>query len=226
MFLDKKGIAIYNGAAVSIASTKIDSLFANMNLPAAQNNAWMIHNKQRNQIWCGIPVNGSTQINQIIVYDYLLNAWTHFDAINAASSVAAFGNLPVQTPFIGGYSSQIATFSSSLTSDVWTIGGTIGFYAQSRFFADLGQSVEKMWRRLHMDVLSSQGITNIWNIALYANFASLPSITFQQGGQSLTSRSDFGVSSKSLSVRFSGGTTSDTLTFLGFTIESRFQRAT
>ena len=226
MFLDKKGIVLYNGAIPMIASTKLDPIFANMNLAAAAKTAWMIHVKQKNQVWCGIPVNGSTMVNQIIVYDYISNAWTHHDGLNAACAAIGFGNQALPTPFIGGYSNAISYFGASLTSDAFTVGGTISMYAQTRFFADLGQSVEKMWRRLFMNTLSAQGATNLWLISLYANFASTPSITFIQGGQSFQSRSDFGVSAKTLSVRFSTGTNSDTLQLLGLTIESRFHRST
>lgn len=221
MFLDKKGIALYNGAQVQIASTKIDPIFATMNIPAAKNNAWMLHNKQRNQIWTGIPVNGSTLINKVIIYDYLLNAWTHFDGLNISSAAIAFGSQQQPTVYWGGYSSYLGYFSPSLTSD---FGATITMYAQSRFFCAAGQSVEMMWRRLTLNTLSVLGATNLWNIALFANYASLPSVTFIQGGMSFQSRSDFGVTAKALSIYFSSSTATDTLTFQGMTVESRFQR--
>jgi hypothetical protein len=88
----------------------------------------------------------------------------------------------------------------------------------------MGQSVEKMWRRLFMNVLSAAGATSIWNIALYANYSSTASVTFLQGGQSFQSRTDFGVSAKAISISFSTATSSDVLQLQGFTIESRFQR--
>lgn len=226
MFLDKKGICLYNGAAIHVASSKLDPIFQRMNISAAKNSAWMVHNKQRNQVWCGIPVNGSTLINQIIVYDYLLNAWTHFDGVNVASAAIGFGSLSNPTVYMGGYSGQIGYFGPSLTGDAWTNGNAIQYYAQTRFIADLGQSVEKVWRRLYMNMLSANGATNLWNVALYANYASLPSVTFIQGGMSFQSRSDFGLPAKALSVRISGASSSDLLMFQGFTIESRFQRNT
>jgi len=222
VFLDKKGIAQYNGAQVFIMSSNIDPLFAQMNIAAAQNNAWMVHNKDRNQVWCGIPVNGSTQINRIIVLDYLLNAWTHFDGLNIPCAAMAFGILQKATPYFGGYSIYVGYFGSSLTADV--NGQTIILNAQTRFISTDGQSVEKMWRRLFMNVLSSQGATSLWNIALYANYASNPSMTFIQGGQSVQSRSDFGVSAKTLSIQFTTATNTDILQLTGLTIESRFQR--
>lgn len=221
MFLDKKGIALYNGSQVAIASSKIDPIFAKMNIPAAQSNAWMVHNKIRNQIWTGIPVNGSTLINRVVIYDYLLNAWTHFDGLNLASAAIAFGAQAQPTVYWGGYSGFMAYFGSSNISDM---GATIQMSAQTRFISDMGQSVEKMWRRLFMNVISSQGATSVWSIALFANYASLPSITFSQGGISFQSRTDFGVSAKALSVQFSTATNTDTLQLQGFTIESRFQR--
>lgn len=226
MFLDKKGIARYNGALITIASSKLDPIFANMNISAAQNNAWMIHDKDRNQIWCGIPVNGTTfatQINKIIVYDYLLNAWTHFDGLSLACATMAFGSLQKQTAYVGSYSGYIAYYGTSFSSD---LGNAITMSCQTRFIADSGQSVEKMWRRLYMTTRSVNGVTSLWKIALYANYSSTASVTFTQGGISFQSRSDFGVSSKSLSVSFATNTSTDILQLTGFTIESRFQRST
>lgn len=224
MFLDEKGIILYNGALPIVASSKLDPIFAQMNINAAKNNAWMLHNKDRNQIWCGIPVNGSTLINQIIVYDYILNAWTHFDNVNSACAVVGLGQFAQRTVFFGGYTSQPAYFGSSLPGDIFTSGNTMTMYWQSRFVSDQGQSVEKIWRRLFLNTLSSQGATNLWAIALYANFASLPSVTFIQGGMSFQSRSDFGISAKNLSIRGTFSTNSDILSLTGFTIESRYQR--
>lgn len=223
MFLDKKGICVYNGAMVQIASSKIDPIFANMNIAAAKNNAWMVHNKQRNQVWCGIPINGSTMINTVIVYDYLINAWTHFDGINMACAAHGYGAQTVQTVFAGGYSSNVFYFNPSLVSDS---GATISMYAQTRYISDMGQSVEKQWRRLMMNVLSAAGATSVWNIAIYANYASIASQTFAQGGLSFQSRSDFGVSAKAISINFATATASDSLKLQGFTVESRFQRNT
>lgn len=222
LFLDRKGICMFNGSNPQIISSKLDPIFANMNIQAAQNNAWMLHNKQRNQIWCGIPVNGSTLINQIVVYDYLLNAWTHFDGLNTACATPGYGSLPLQTVYFGGYSSYLGVFGSSITSD---FGLTITAYAQTQYFSDLGQSVEKMWRRLMINTISGIGATSIWNIAFYANYMSAISLTASMGGISLTARYELGISAKALSVRFSTSTTTDTLQLQGLTVESRYQRA-
>lgn len=224
MFLDKKGVCLYNGAQVAIASTKIDPLLSQMNINAAKNKAWMIHNKERNQVWCGIPVNGSTLINRVLVYDYLLNSWTHFDGFNISDATRAYGALLTQSVYFSGYSSGIGYYSTSLTSDYY--GPTIALSAQTRYLSEMGQSVEKMWRRLQMNVISAFGATSLWNIAIYANYASTASTTFVQGGQSVTSRSDFGVSAKAISVNFSTSTNTDILQLQGFTIESRYQRST
>jgi len=222
LFLDKKGICMFNGAQVMVASTKLDPLFANMNLPAAQSNAWMIHNKERNQVWCGIPVNGSTQINQIIVYDYLLNAWAHFDGVNAASANIAYGTNPRQTVYFGGYSGYMGRFGASLTSDM---GNAITMMAKSRFIADMGQSVEKQWRRLFINQVSAVGATVTWNVNFYADYQTSIAATVLHSGQTFQTRTDFGIPSKSISVQFIASTSSDIIQLQGFTIESRFQRA-
>lgn len=221
LFLDKKGIAVYTGAQIEIISQKLDPIFANMNLPAAADNAWMIHNKQRNQVWCGIPVNGSTQINQVIVYDYLLNAWTHFDGLNIACATPGYGDQNVQTVYFGGYSSYLGRFGASLTSD---FGNAITMMWKTRFMSEMGQSVEKMWRRLFINQISSVGATISWNLSYYSNYSTSVGCTNSMAGLTYQIRSDFGISAKSLSVQGYASTSSDILGFLGFTIEHRFQR--
>jgi hypothetical protein len=223
VFLDKKGIAQYNGAYVSIISDKVEQLFLNMNITAAYDNAWMIHNKPRNQIWCGIPVNGSTLINQIVVYDYLINAWSHFDGNNIDISTMAYQGNAFPQAFVGGYSGVPGYMSSSLMSDY---GATIQMSWWGRWISEQGQSIEKMFRRLYINHGSANGATIQWNVNLYSNYSSLaPAATFQLTGQSYQIRYDFGVSTKALSVQAFAATNSDIYTLFGFTIEARFQRA-
>lgn len=224
MFLDKKGIVLFNGAIPTIASTKLDPIFATMNIQAAINQAWMVHNKERNQIWCGIPVNGSTLINQIIVYDYLLNAWTHFDGFNTPCATIAFANNPHSTVYFGGYTSALGFYGTSINGDCFSTSNIITAYAQSQFFSEEGQSVEKQFRRLFLNTISANGFTNLWNIALYADYSSLPSMTTIMGSVLFQNRIDFGIPAKALSVYFSTASNSDRLTFQGFSIEHRFQR--
>lgn len=221
VFLDKKGIAIYNGANIEILSTKLDPLFATMNVPAAQNNAWMVHHKDRNQIWCGIPINGSTQINQIVVYDYLLNAFTHFDGLKTASAAVAFGDRMISTVYFGGYSSFLGRFGSSLTSD---FGNGITVMAKTRFITELGQSIQKMWRRLSINQVSAIGATISWNVNYYADYQSTVGYTNLMSGNTFQIRSDFGIPAKSLSIQVVASNSSDIMQLQGYTIESRFQR--
>lgn len=223
LFLDKKGIAMFNGVQAEIISQKLDPIFDKMNITAAYNTAWMIHNKERNQIWCGIPSNGSTLINQIIVYDYLVNAWTHFDGppANAACAIMGFGNEAHRTVYFGGYTGFLGKFGASLTSD---FGNSITVMAQTRFMSEMGQSVEKMWRRLYINQKSAIGSSIQWNIGLCTSYSLGFASTFSITGVSYQVRADFGVSSKVLSVNFRASTSTDVLSLTGFTVESRFQR--
>jgi len=222
VFLDQKGICLFNGAQVEVISQKLDPIFANMNIQAAQNNAWMVHNKQRNQVWCGIPVNGATLINQIIIYDYLLKAWTHFDGINTAHGVMGYGDRTQKTVYFGGYSGIPGRFGASLTSD---FGQAITLMAKTRFISDMGNSVEKMWRRLFINQVSSIGATVSWNVNLYADYQTNLAATLSHVGQTFQTRTDFGVPAKALAIQFYASNASDILQLTGFTVESRYQRS-
>jgi len=81
LFLDRKGIVEYNGANIRVISNPIESVFLGMNLTAAKDNAVAIHNRLSNQAWFAIPCDGSTENNCVIVYDYLLDAWTIFEGV-------------------------------------------------------------------------------------------------------------------------------------------------
>ena len=72
VFLDEKGVVMYNGANWQIISQPVESTFRRMNLSAALEKAVAIHYNLWNQIWFGIPVDGSTVNNLTVVYDYLL----------------------------------------------------------------------------------------------------------------------------------------------------------
>ena len=77
----------------------------------------MLHQLYRNQIWFGIPVDGSTVNNLTVVYDYLVQAWTFFDGFNPASFAFIKGALNKPTVWRGNYSGMISYHGESFFGD-------------------------------------------------------------------------------------------------------------
>jgi hypothetical protein len=237
-FLDKKGIAIFNGAATSIISVPVENYFLRMNLNAAFSCAYMLHVKSRSEIWTAIPIDGSSYANIVIIYDYVGNCWstrtinepaTYFARIKAPNG--GYGGIvtPDKPPalpgqpdnvFEGGASGNIYYFGNSLTSDYI---GSMTCMLQSRFI-NAGHSVEQQFRRLYLDVTIPQGSTQIFPINFYSNQGTTPVLSTTMVLSSFQNRIDFGIPARDLSVQifYSGG---QFIQINGFTIEYRFQRS-
>lgn len=220
-FLDSKGIIEYNGANIRCVSTPIEPILNNMNVQAAYDNACGIHVKKFNEIWFAIPANGSTINNQIIVYDYVSNAWTHYDGIQAQSLFNAFGGFNHLTPFAGNYTGSIVYFDPSLTSDNGQ-GITCSF--DSIFFAARGQTTENMYRRFYLNVDPVIGFTQPIQIDFKTNFGSTVQLSRTMYQAPYQSRIDFGLSARSIQASMYHYSASLSLKINGFTVESRFQR--
>jgi len=222
LFLDKKGIAEFNGANVQIVSNKVQPVFDRMNISAARDNAVMIHNKPRNQIWCAIPVDSSTTNNLIVVYDYLSDGWTTYENINASSLAMVQSNFNLPTAIYGKYSTgALFNFGASYASD----NGT-GFtcLVKTRYLHDQGDTTQKMFRRLwtNMDPITSPSSTLL--IQMFADYQSTVSATGAISLSNFQQRIDFGVSAKSLQIQISHFSATDIVKIHGFSIAHRYLR--
>lgn len=220
-FLDSKGIIRYNGANVDIISTPIEEVFLRMNVPAALENAWAIHNRLGNEIWFAIPVDGSSVNNLLVVYDYLTDAFALYDGIIPSSGAVITGRLSKPTPAYGGYSGTIAYFDDSIEND---LGAGITCQIQTRFTTLMGQSIEQQFRRFYLNVDPVIGITQPINVNLYSDFGSTIMATFTIYQAPFQTRIDYGIPAKTLSAEVSHYSPSLSLKVYGYTIESRFQR--
>jgi hypothetical protein len=220
VFLDRKGIIEYNGANINILSTKIDPIFQRMNVSAAQKEACMAYDKQRNQILCDIPVDGATMNNLTVVYDIINQAWTTYKGYNSAITTIAKREFNTKQVFYGGYSGLVSSFGVSNLTD-----NGVGYtcVARSGFLTDLGNSTQKVFRRLFLDN-TPQGASSALDVNLYQDYGSSIIINRTMYQNPFQSRIDFGISAKSLSVEFIMGSTY-AMSLHGFTIEYRFQRA-
>lgn len=220
-FLDSKGIMEFNGANIRCVSDRIEPVFRSMNLQAAYNNACGVHVKKYNELWWSIPANGSTINNQLIVYDYVADSWTHYDGVRAQVLFNAFGGFNTQAPFAGNYTGALVYFDSSLVSDNGQ-GITCSF--DSPFFAARGQTTENMYRRFYLNMDPVLGFTQGITLTFKTNFGSTAQLTRSMYQNPYQSRVDFGLSARSIQVSAYHFSASLPLKVNGFSFESRFQR--
>lgn len=220
-FLDEKGVVEYNGANIRIVSTPIQPIIDAMNIEAAIDNATAIHYRRQNEVWFAIPCNGSTFNNCILVYDYLVKAWTKYEGPLPSHLFMAQGDEELQTPFFGSYTGSIFNFGESLTADSGA-GITCSFL--THFTAARGQTQENQYRRFYLDVDPVVGTTAPVSVNFRANYGDSNVISRTMYQTPFQSRIDFGIPARSIQAEVVQS--SPTLGFKvnGYTFSSRFQR--
>lgn len=223
VFLDRKGVMRFNGAGLDCLSDKIQPIIDSINLAAATDNATMVHDKTKNQILLGVPVNGATYNNLTIVYDYLIGAWTTYDSFNPAVFAIMQGRLGQRGVFYGGYSGMLFNFGASLFGD-----NGVGFtcYLKTRFLHDMGESVSKQFRRLYLNTAPVANVTLPIQINFYQDYGASIVYSATMYQNAIQNRIDFGIPAKSLSFDLARNTPSLPIQIHGFAMEYRFQRNT
>ncbi len=220
-FLDRKGVIEYTGAQISFKSTPIQPIFDRMNYNAALTEACAAHDKLRNQVLFAIPIDGSSTNNIVLVYDYIANAWTTHTGYNPSIFAEIQGYNSVRRLFCGDYSGRVNWFSASFLSDNGS-GITLSF--KTRYLHDMGDSVQKQFRRLYMNA-DAVGSTVANKINFYQDYGTsiVLGTTIYLGA--FQDRIDYGISAKSLAFEMITLNQSNSpLKIHGFTIESRLQR--
>ncbi len=220
-FLDQKGVVQYDGANFSIKSNPVEPFFRAMNVDAARTTAVAIHAKFFNEVWFAIPINGSTVNNIILVYDYLVGAWTHYDGIQAAALWMARGSLPGKVPFFGNYTGAVFNFGVSLFGDN---GNAITCMFDSYFLTAAGKTTENMYRRFYLDVNPVIGPTLPITMNFKSNFGSTIQLTRTMFQNPYQSRVDFGISARAIQAEMMASNATFPMTVNGFAFESRVQR--
>lgn len=236
-FLDRKGICEFNGANTEIVSAKVQPLFDRMNVAAARTEAIMIHVKERNEVWCAIPVDGATRNNLLVVYDYLSGQWYSRSLSRPLTAMALISSGNNKQTVYAGWAADgavfghtgldnrgyISTFGSSFVNE--DDGTALTAVIKSRFFCpeNMGHSVEKMFRRLYIDATIPSGATYVLPVNLYTNQGTSPALSTTLVLTEFQKRIDFGLTGRDLSIElfYSGATF---LQLNGFTIDYRFQR--
>lgn len=220
LFLDRKGIMRWDGANISCASNKIESVFNRMNVVAALDNAVGFHIKRRNEVWFGIPVDGATLNNLTVVYDYVADAWTTFNGFKPSSVTVAKGRMTDYYPLYGSYTGSVHNFHPTLLSDG---GSAIPTFMKSLFYRTMGNTVEKQWRRLFVDSdILAAGST--LQIDMIPDHGTSIYLTRSMAVGTFQNRIDFGIPAKSLQFQFTYASATLPIRINGITPESRYQR--
>lgn len=218
-WLDRKGILEYTGANWRIASDAVENIFRRMNISAAKEKAVGVHHMSRNQLWWGIPIDGATQNNITVVFDYLINAWTFFDGFNPASFAYNKGYLTKQTAWRGDYSGMIHYFSESLFADSGQGITCLGF---TRYENVGGENQTTLWRRFFLDVATVTGNTGVINGQVFSNYNnSSIQATFAMYQDQFQSRAEMGIMGKAVAAQFSHSSASLPLLINGYSWASR-----
>ncbi len=219
-WIDKKGVLEYNGASFDIISTPVEQIFRRMNISAAKEKACAVHHLYRNQIWFGIPIDGSTVNNMTVVYDYLIGGWTFFDGFNPSSFAYVKGGLTKPTVWRGDYSGMIHYSGESFFSDS---GRSISCVALTRFENVGGENQTTLWRRFFLDVAqNSSGLTGQINCQFFSNYdSSTIKATFAMYQSQFQTRAEIGVNGKAAAAQISHSSASLPLLINGYAWATR-----
>jgi hypothetical protein len=218
--LDRKGVFSFDGTRASPFSNKVQPFFDRMNCSAAILSACVANDKLRNQILFAFPIDGATLNNFTVVYDYLSNAWTTEDGYNPTVFNSAYDRNNTKNLFYGTPSGIINWFGPSFLSDN---GAGFTCYVHSRFMSDMGNSIEKQFRRLYLNAAAS-GSTYVIPINFFQDYGSSKVLQTTMVLSQFQNRIDFGIPAKSLAFEMSNFQTQSVFQLTGFTIESRLQR--
>jgi len=249
-FMDQNQIIQYDGANFTNVGMRMKGYLDQVMIPQAKNIAWSYFNSDRNEVWFGLPIGSpGTQVNRILVYDYVVDAWTTFATVEVNNSyvgglnfsgqagVTTFSDVNPQKTFMGTYdgnaglNGNIHYFDSTFKTDsilattaLSSRGITCSF--ESRNHTELGKSSTAVYRRLYLDT-NSHGVTLTCNIRFYAGFATASiSATQSMVMNDNQGRIDFGIPAAALRFQVFCNPGNNDFQLFGYTLESRFQRRT
>lgn len=219
-FLDGsgKGICQFDGANTAVISVSVEAVFQRINLAAALDEAFMLHVKSRNEVWCGIPVDDSPIVNVIVIYDYVAKEWLTFEGLNASAVMIARGTLN-RNALVMGFSN--GTIRSLNTSYLGTEAVTTA--VRFPFVTNFGWSTTQVYRQLFLDVDPILGATHTFAANFYLNQSNTAALGTTISTSSTQTRRQIDLPGIGLSVELINGSTLP-LRINGYTVESRFQR--
>lgn len=221
VWLDTRGIVRYNGASWDLISTPVEDVFRRMNISAAKEKAVAVHYKYRNQVWFGVPVDNSTVNNLIVVWDYLVDAWTFFEGFNLSSATYAKGYLNRPTVWRGDYSGLVHYHGEIFYGD-----NGQGITCTATPHWDKGKENETwIQRRLFLDVATATGLTGQITGKVYSNYdTTTVRATYAMYQDAFQSRAEMGVVGKAFTTQWAHYSASLPLLVNGFSWAKRFLR--
>jgi len=213
-FMDSSGVIEYDGANFKLISEPVTLYLDQVD----KSNAYAVHVKKKRQVWFCAS-------SKCFVYDYDVGAWTIFDNVSldavAGAFVPSYGATRSDVSYwtTGTSFHELVRFGDSLSTD---FGVAITLVAQTRFHKRLEHTTQELWRQLYVnqDITgSTQGLT-MQLIPDYGTSVYAARSTYLDDFQK---RVQFGVSSRSLSVKFIMQA-SQPISFNGYALESRFLR--
>lgn len=232
-FLDQGQIVEFNGSNFNSVSNAIQALLSTVDYSAAEEKASSMHLPERNEVWFSVPVNGST-FNTVIVYDYLVQAFTTFKGIPATSLAQLWTEDTVsgtstffaeRNPkyFFGSQGGTLNYFDTTFKTDS---GAGITCAFRTKYHQPIPRTSTSQFRRFYVDngpLTTGQTLT--YALEFYADYATLaPSATMTLVSTKFQKRKEFGIPAKSLSVRVTHVSGDQDHKLYGYTVESRFQR--
>lgn len=222
LFLDRKGIARFDGSTPEIISSRYEDIFLRMNVPAALDKATSVHNRLRNEIWFAFPIDGATLNNCIVVYDYLADSFTRFGGYEPAVLAMIQANQPKPTAFFGSYAGTVHYTSASIFNHG---GESMIMRWKTRFYALYGNAWTTQYRQLYVNhALIPAGASAAIQVDFMRNESDdvvlsreIPLGTFQ-------TRMQMGIPARSLGMEFTASSASFPIRIDGITLEGRLQR--
>lgn len=219
IFLDQKGVMTFNGSSVECLSDKIQPIINRINYNVALSTACMVHDKIRNQVLIGVPLDSATSNNITLVYDYQTKSWTSYDGFVPTVFSTIQGRNNNKNAFYGSFSGVVNWFGPSFLSEN---GAGFTTYFKTRFLHEMGESVEEQWRRLYVNAYP--GTTFVAPVKFYQDYGTSVVYSETLVMNSYQTRIDFGIQATALAFEFFCNQTAAVLKIPGFTVESRLQR--
>jgi hypothetical protein len=231
-FLDEGQIMEFNGSNFVKTSDAVQSLLQSVDYTVAEQRVSSIHFEDRNEVWFSLPIAGSS-FNTLLVYDYLVEAWTTFKGIQATSLASLYTEdnptassgvfLTERNPkvFYGSQGGTLYYFEPTFKTDS---GLGISCAFRTKYHMPFPKTATAQFRRFWVDTGPISG-TQTFHLSFYANYSTAINSTMALvTSSSPNKRVEFGIPAKSLSTKVVHVSGNEDHVVYGYTVESRFQR--
>src|SRR3990167_2044829 len=157
VFLASDGFYYYDGNNSYKISMKIQPTVTGLNTTRF-NQAVSVRQKGKNRYFCSVPGSGQTTNDTVIVWDWLLNAFSIYDGINAASMATVWVDALDERIYFGDYSGFVYRMDSGADDYPLNVQTAIDAYYYTN------------WKH-YDDIVSQKGVPNV--VVYYQNSNSI-----------------------------------------------------